>query len=71
MKEPILITEEELEYYTKPYKEPYDRLNEGNVGNEAYYLSEEEYERDLQNCMTFDEFVEAIDEEIRKRIPNP
>ena len=65
MNEPILITEEELEYYTKP-----QILTEGNAEN-VHYFSEEEYIRDSQGCITIEEFSNMIDEAIRRKIPNP
>ena len=66
MNEPIYITEEELEYFTNVP----DMINEGNDMN---YSSEEEYEslRATGELYTLEEFSNAIDEAIRRKIPNP
>ena len=64
MNDSIYITEEELEYFTNVP----DMINEGN---EAHYFSEEEYERDSQDCITLEEFGRRIDEAIDKLMPDP
>ena len=66
MNEPILITEEELEYYTNP-----QILSEGNAGNSVHYLSEEEYIRDSQDCITLEEFSRLWEESINRIMPDP
>ena len=64
MNDPIYITEEELEYFTNVP----DMINEGNDMN---YSSEEDFERESQDCITLEEFGRRIDEAIRRKIPNP
>ena len=68
MNEPIYITEEELEYYTKPYK----TLNEGNVGNVGI-LSDEESDKLLASSKwyTIEEFSEEIGRSIMRLMPDP
>ena len=63
MKEPIYITEEELEYLTNVP----NTLNEENM----VYSSEEKYERDFPNTISLEEFRDKWIESIRRIIPNP
>ena len=64
MNEPIYITEKELEYFTNVP----DMINEGNDMN---YSSEEDYERESQDCISLEEFFKLWKESIRRIIPNP
>ena len=58
--EPLYITEEEFEYYSKPIM-----LNEGNMDNTGE-MTKEEYEREIQNCISLEEFSRLWEESINR-----
>jgi hypothetical protein len=65
--ETVYITEEELNDLTNP--DP-DTLNEMN-GRDPSILTDEEYARDIQNCVSLEEFRRLWGESIKRIIPNP
>ena len=60
--ETVYITEEELDYYTNNL----ETLNESN--DETYgFLTDEEWERESQGCITLEEFSDMIGEAIKRK----